>query len=252
MKTKKFKTVNINLSLSKETPVETVAQLGNVLNNFTAPQQRDYELYLTTDEIDELNDRYSALFKKIGADIDLSETQREKERAVLSEKYDFEIEHLSKSHEKEYRAKQATIEADNFEQIPWRRCWLWKLIGRPTTNRAQDIIELRAELEAEEKFAPEEERLDELEKKLFSGTGKKLTERKRKRLMQRYLKLRRKLIGNPAATCTALPVQPSATEEHACDAVHHCGDVGENLNVIVTEPPEPPARKPRKPTQTRG
>lgn len=251
---------NVNDSNSEE-----LKRLYNVLY-FRADKpskRRKSKLYLTTDDIRELNDRYAALFKKVRTDVDLSPAQIEKECAYLSEKYDFEIQQLSDSRETEYLEQQAKIKAKYDEQAPWRRCWLWALLFQPLTNRAQDIIEERAALDAKERFAPLEQELEERAKKLFGENVCELSERKRRRLMKKYLKIKRKLVGDvtePGTTSGAAPALPAQVSEAAepeptaCDAVHHFDDVtekpGENAPGNVSEPPEPPARRPRKPKQT--
>lgn len=220
-------------------------------------------MYLLNTDIETLNKRYDVLYKQVKDNPNLTKEQINRECEVLLEKYNFEIEELSALREVEYETQRAKIEARNQEQMPWRRSWWWRLIFQPLTNRAQDIIEYRAELEAEQEFAPIEKELDELAERLYAGTGKKLSKRKRKRLMEKYLKLKRRLISattappaddeqsatpaNTAAPAPALPAPTSATEEPARDAVHHGGDVDENTAANVPEPPEPPARKPRKP-----
>lgn len=240
----------------------------------TPSKRKKSKLYLTTDDIERLNDRFSVLFKKVRTDVDLSPAQIEKECAYLSEKYDFEIQLLSDSRESDYLEQQAKINAKYDEQTPWRRCCLWALLFQPLTNRAQDIIEERAALDAEERFAPLERELEERAKKLFGENVCELSERKRRRLMKKYLKIKRKLVGDVAepgttasgnipsetpenAAAPALPAQVSEAAEPApgaCDAVHHVDDVDGKLDENdldnVSEPPEPPARRPRKSNNT--
>lgn len=292
--------ININLSNNpNDSNGEEIKKLYDVLYFRTEKpsKRKKSKLYLTADEIDQLNNRYSAMFKKVGNDIDLSETQRTNEQAYLSEKYDLEIETLSRLREPEYLEQQAKIEAKYAEETPFRRCWLWALLFQPLTNRAQDIIEERAALDAEERFAPLEKELEERAKNLFGDNVYEFSKRKRHRLLKKYLKLQRKLIGSTTApgtpanaqsetpdtastalnnvqiqyanhsisgvsfvprnetlgTAPALSAQPSEPAEpaySACDAVHHC-DVAEDKDTgNVAEPPELPARKPRKPKQS--
>ena len=148
------------------------------------------------------------------------------------------------------------LEAMNAVQIPWRRGWWWKLIFQPTTNRAQDIIEEQAALEAEALFAPIEKELDKRAETLYAGTGKKLSRRKRQWLMKKYLKLRDKLIGDESKADNAAPDEksqslkteatpdPETQEPPAFVADFQSG-------AESPEPPAPPARKPRnnKPPQ---
>ncbi len=253
----------INLNISKDTPAETLTELYSAIKSQGEKPKRKQPLYALNEDIEKLHERYELLFKQVKNSLNLSENQIEIECDTLSQKYYFELEELSKMRKLEYEKEQAEIEARELEQTPWRRGWWWRLIFQPLTNRAQDIIEYRAELEAQQKFAPIEKELDELADKLYPGTGKKLSKRRRKRLMKKYLKLKCRLISAPAAPpagnvqneqptsaaapATALPAPMSATEKPARDAVHHGGNVDENTADNVPEPPEPPARKPRKP-----
>lgn len=234
--------ININLSNNtNDGNGEELKRLYDVLY-FRADKptkRKKSKLYLSTDDIDKLNERYAALFKKIGNDTDLSATQSENERAYLTEKYDLEIQMLSDLRETEYLEQQAKINAKYDEEAPWRRGWWWRLIFQPLTNRAQDIIEERAALDAEERFAPLEQELEERAKKLFGENLCELSERKRRRLMKKYLKIKRKLIGDIAEPESADIQSETPTRR---DAVHH-GDVDENTAANV---PEPPARRPRK------
>ncbi len=259
--------ITINLTANaKETTAEELKKLYDVLypqKVKTKPSKlKKADLYALNSDIEKLHERYEQLYKQVKTSLNLSEQQIENECETLSRKYYFELEELSKIRKLEYEKEQAEIEAREDEQTPWRRGWWWRLIFQPLTNRAQDIIERRAELEAEQEFAPIEKELDELAERLYAGTGKKLSNRKRKRLMEKYLKLKRKLISattappagneqseppaNTAAPAPALPAPTSATEEPARDAVHHGGNVDENTADNVPEPPEPPVRKPRQ------
>lgn len=254
---KKQITLNYNSATS-----EDFKRLNEILFAGSQLLKADNDLYLLDTDIEKLNRRYSDLFKQVEDDETLPDAQKYNACAILMRKYNFEVNELSNMREKEYLTEQAKINADNAEQIPWRRGWWWRLIFKPLTNRAQDIIERRAELEAQQEFAPIEKELDELDETLFAGTGKKLSKRKRKRLMEKYLKLKCRLISAPAAppagyeqtatpanTAAPAPAPPaptSAAEEHARDAVHHGGNVNENTADNVPEPPEPPARKPRQ------
>ncbi len=245
---KKQITLNYNSATS-----EDFKRLNEILFAGSQLLKADNDLYLLDTDIEKLNRRYSDLFKQVEDDETLPDAQKYNACAILMRKYNFEVNELSNMREKEYLTEQAKINADNAEQIPWRRGWWWRLIFKPLTNRAQDIIERRAELEAQQEFAPIEKELDELDETLFAGTGKKLSKRKRKRLMKKYLKLKCRLISAPAATteytaapAPALPAPTSATEKPERDAVHHGGDVNENTADNVPEPPEPPARKPRQ------
>ena len=252
-------------------------------------KRKQIDIYLSDDDIEKLHHRYEELFKQVKDSESLTPAQIDKECDVLSRKYDFEVEKLSRKRKKEYLEEQAKIDADDAEQIPWRRGWWWKLIFQPLTNRAQDIIELQAALDAEEKFAPLEKDLDAKAEKLYAGTGKKLSQRKRQRLMKKYLKLRDKLISDnfksddaardaePQSLQTSNAVQQQVDDLNAAIGEYKaCTDFrelkaestykrqeqnGEDITESPAavadvqsgaEPPEPPARQPRKPKQQRG
>ena len=214
-------------------------------------RRKQPKLYLFREDIKKLNDEYSILYQNIRNDQNLSTEQIARACEVLLEKYNFEIEELSDFREAEYWKKQAEIEAKNAEQIPWRRGWWWKLIFQPTTNRAQDIIDEQAALEAEAIFAPIEKALDKRAETLYAGTGKKLSRRKRQRLMKKYLKLRDKLIGDESKADNAAPEekpQSLKTEVTTAPVTQEPPEVVADVqsNAQLPEPPAPPARKPRK------
>ena len=144
-------------------------------------------------DIEKLNERFDVLFKKVKNSENLTPEQVKRECEVLELKYNFEIEELNSLREVEYRTQQAIIKARNAEQIPWRRCWLRRLFFLPVTNRAQDIIEENAELEAEAHFAPMERELEARADEIFNAEGKKLSRRKRKRILKLYLKYKQML-----------------------------------------------------------
>lgn len=160
--------------------------------------KRKNKLFILTDDLEKLNDRYAALHKKIKNAEEISEAHSNRMAEVLLEKYNFEIEELSAAREVEYYTQQAEIKAKNAEQIPWRRCWLWRLLFQPLTNRAQDIIEEEAALEAEELFTNSENELKILAKNTYGENGSKLSKRKRKKALMKYLKFKRLLEGEPA------------------------------------------------------
>lgn len=267
----KRKQPQINIYLNSEnTNAEELKKLYDILSpkNVRQETRKKNELYIAREDIERLHDCYEKLFKQVKDNQYLTPAQIDKECETLSQKYDFEIEELSKEREKEYLEKQAKLDVDNELQIPWRRGWWWRLIFQPTTNRAQDIIERRAELEAEEKFAPMEKELDKLADKLYAGTGKKLSRRERQQTMKKYLKYRNKLIADTVQSKTlttqTLQVNSSTTAPGASDATHQSDNATETSTGNVAEsplpapsatdelePPEPPTRKPRKMKQTR-
>ncbi len=186
-------------------------------------KNKNKPLYLLNSDIEQLNERYKALYKQVKnafENNDFNKNQIEYSCEVLLDKYKFEIEELNAIREKEYLTRQAEIKARNAEQIPWRRCWLWRLIFQPLTNRAQDIIEERAALEAEKLFTDTEKELEAQAKTIYGDNVKTLSKRKRKKVLKKYLKLKQ-LLNKPD-------------------------------DVSDVEQSEPPARKPRKTKTTEG
>lgn len=107
---------------------------------------------------------------------------------VLVNGYKAAIELKALEREVDYNIKFAEIEAREREQKPWRRGWWWRLIFQPLTNRAQDIIERRAELEADIVLSAEE-RVIEIERNSFiSDSGKKLSKRELKQKLKEAIK----------------------------------------------------------------
>lgn len=214
--------------------------------------QEQIKLYLLRSDIKELNAEYSQLYKDVKNDPNYSTEQIQRSCEILLQKYNFDIEELSAFRETEYLKRKAETEAKNAEQIPWRRGWWWRLIFQPLTNRAQDIIEEQAKLDAEALFAPIEKKLDERAEKLYVGTGKKLSRRKRQRLMNKYLKLRDKLISsNVRSSDAALDAESSSPTNSATSEASTAPATPEppaNVADVQSgaEPPELPARKSRK------
>lgn len=109
------------------------------------------ERYLPLNDIKEINaeflDELERVKKRLGfvKDKELSNAFQQ----VLLAAYSAAIEVRTCEREVDYDIKFAEIEARKQELKPWRRCWLWRLLFRPLTNRAQDIIEERAELNAD-------------------------------------------------------------------------------------------------------
>lgn len=228
----------INIQLSKDTPPETVFALSVLLK--AQNRKGNKTLYLSNEDIEKLNARYETLYKDVKNSMHLSTEQINAECETLLNKYYFEIEELSAYRKAEYKRRQARAEAKNDEQIPWRKCWIRRLLFLPVTNRAQDIIEEEAELEADKLFTSEEKKLDELASKLYGENGKKLSKRRRKKALKKYLKYKRLLNLN---------------EEAAIERFEAALDIAsENVPPFTepTEPPAPPVRKPRKAKQQLG
>lgn len=117
------------------------------------------ELYLTDEDMEKLNDRYEELYKKVKDSSHISIDQQKLEEYALLQKYAFMVVELSRKRRKEYFEAQAKIEADESYIIPARKTrflWLRRLFRRPTQNRAQDIIDIEADLNAEDYFRQRE------------------------------------------------------------------------------------------------
>lgn len=272
-------------------------------------KRKNNGMYLLNSDIEALNKRYEVLYKQIKDNINLTEAQINRACEVLLEKYNFEIEELCALREVEYETKWAKIKARNREQIPWRRCWLWRLLFQPLTNRAQDIIEQEAELDAEDEFTPKEKALQARLDKLDNEKCDEASQRKREKNLKNYLKFKRKLdhlttyIDNangkkipyvirhrhkkalkkcmkfkrkldddvfytsatdapcnveqtpqenaePPAPATAAPSPTLSNTEQGASDVAQQGDKKAEPNAgDVSEPPEPPTRKPRSTKQ---
>lgn len=206
-------------------------------------KKRKNGYYLLTSDIEELEQRYSKLYHQIQAAYETNDNTKAKLTRtceVLLGAYNIEVEQLNDLRYAEYAKRKARAEAKNDEQIPWRKCWIRRLLFLPVTNRAQDIIEKEAELEADKLFTSEEKKLDELASKLYGENGKKLSKRRRKKALKKYLKYKRLLNLN---------------EETAIERFEAALDkASENVPPFTepTEPPAPPARKPRKNNQQLG
>lgn len=151
---------------------------------------------------------------------------------TLLNAYTAAIEIKTREREVDYEIKLAEIAALRNELKPWRRGWLWRLIFQPLTNRAQDIIEERAELDADIIHTSAEKAIETERKRFDGGNVEKLSKRELKRLMRERLK---KAIekADEATVAEALaepPAPPSdvrQTQENAVTAA----PMGERVNV---------------------
>lgn len=242
------------INLSKDTPPETVSALFAVLK--TQNGKGKQSLYLPNEEIEKLDIRYEELYKQVKNSTNLSTEQLNRECEVLLLKYNFELEERSDYYKADYEKRRAQIKAQNDEQIPWRRCCLWRLLGQPVTNRAQDIIEEEAELEADKIFKDKEEKLEKLKGEIYGENGKKLSKRRRKKALKKYLKYKRLLNLNEEAAIERFEAALDKASDNAppfTEPTEPGKDVAPMENAEqATEPPEPPARKPRKTKQQLG
>lgn len=184
--------INVNLNISKDTPAETLTELYAILKPLQMQAEKEKTackpLYALNEDIEKLHARYEELFKQVKNSLNLSTRQIELEEETLNRKYEFELEELSKRRKLEYDKQQAELEARADEQTPWRRGWWWRLIFKPLTNRAQDIIEERAALEADITLTNEENEIKAISESFISNSGKKLTKRELKKQLRKQLK----------------------------------------------------------------
>lgn len=156
----------ISINISKDTPAEIITTLCAAIKTQAKEPKHKQPLYALSEDIEKLHKRYEELFKQVKNSLNLSADQIEKECATLSRKYDFELEELSQMRKVDYDKRQAEINARAAEETPWRRGWWWRLIFQPLTNRAQNIIEKRAELNADITHSAKEKEIENDRKKL--------------------------------------------------------------------------------------
>lgn len=166
---------------------------------------------------------------------------------VLLSAYKAAIEIRTLEREVDYDIKFAEIEERRRALKPWRRCWLWRLLFQPLTNRAQDIIEERAELDADKIHKEAEKKLVSDRKELLSDRFEKLSERELKRLLRDELKATIERADN-MTTNEAFYETPETpldvpSEQNNADTVAPVNDVD---NVQAQ-----PARRPRPPRSCR-
>ena len=107
---------------------------------------------------------------------------------VLLSAYNAAIELKTLESEVDYAIKVSAIDARAAEETPWRRGWWWRLLFKPLTNRAQDIIEKRAELKANIAHTAAEKEIENDYNKLSSENDEQQSKRKLKRQMREKLK----------------------------------------------------------------
>lgn len=156
---------------------------------------------------------------------------------VLMTAYSAEIEMQTFAREVDYDVKFAQISERRRNLKPWRRCWLWRLLFRPLTNRAQDIIEERAELDADIEHTAAEKQIED-DRGNLPQVGKSLSKREIKRAM-------RKKLNEAIKTADNAPVQ-EAFEEPKADPAQEPSQV--QLNLADLPRPRPPRSCRRPPT----
>ncbi len=149
---------------------------------------------------------------------------------VIKSAYSAEIEMQTYVREVDYDIKFAKIKERRRNLKPWRRCWLWRLLFRPLTNRAQDIIEEREELNADIRHTSEERQIED-DRRNMSTDGLKLSKRELKRAM-------RDKLNEAIKTADNAPVQ-EAFEEPKAELVQEPSQI----QLSLTDLPRP--RTPR-------
>lgn len=149
------------------------------------------ERYLPLDDIKKIDDEFLSEMENVKRrlsnvkDLDIIKAFQQ----VLLSAYNAAIEVKTFEREVDYEIKFAQIEARRQEIKPWRRGWWWRLIFQPLTNRAQDIIEERAELDADIRHTALENEIDNDRKQLQpEDDEEKPSKRKLKRAMRDKLK----------------------------------------------------------------
>lgn len=149
------------------------------------------ERYLPLDDIKKIDDEFLSEMENVKRrlsnvkDLDIIKAFQQ----VLLSAYNAAIELKMLESEVDYEIRLAQIEARRQEIKPWRRGWWWRLIFQPLTNRAQDIIEERAELDADIRHTALENEIDNDRKQLQPEEDEeKPSKRKLKRAMRDKLK----------------------------------------------------------------
>ncbi|MDE6505621.1 MAG: hypothetical protein K2L42_07120 [Clostridia bacterium] len=157
-----------------------------------AKKRKKYNIkYLPLEDIKDIDDKFLTEIENVKrrltgvSDMDVINAFYD----VISNGYAAAIELRAREREVDYDIKLAEIEARTLELKPWRGGWWRRLFFfLPLTNRAQDIIEERAGLDADIIHTAAEKKIDEDEKKYFPETEKTLTRRELKRLMHEKLR----------------------------------------------------------------
>ena len=149
------------------------------------------ERYLPLDDIKKIDDEFLSEMENVKRrlsnvkDLDIIKAFQQ----VLLSAYNAAIGLKMLESEVDYEIRLAQIKARRQEIKPWRRGWWWRLIFQPLTNRAQDIIEERAELDADIRHTALENEIDNDRKQLQPEEDEeKPSKRKLKRAMRDKLK----------------------------------------------------------------
>lgn len=185
---------------------------------------------------------------------------------VLLSAYTAAIELRTCECEVDYEIKLAQIKAREKEETPWRRCWLWRLLFKPLTNRAQDIIDTRAELNADVVHTAAEKEI-EAERNKQSETIKTPSKRKLRRELRKELQKiiekadsadlneaftepQPQVIQEPENTepAPSAPEKPAPTQE---PTKTQDKQLPGQMTLDDVQPPAQPTRRPRPPRNCR-
>lgn len=200
------------------------------------------ERYLPLSDIEKIDDMYLTEMERVKQRLGYVKDQAiiQAFHDVLLSSYNAAIELRAFEREVDYDIKLAEIRERERNIKPFRRCWLWRLLlFFPLTNRAQDIIEVRAELEADIIHTSEEKAIEDDRKKLPQD-DKKQSAHKLKREMKKTLKEIIKRADNAdVREAIAEPQQVAAESENTTTAEQSQMGMDE-LMPIQTRKPRPP------------
>ncbi len=196
-------------------------------------ERRIKKRYLPLDDIKQINvaflDELENLKKRLGYVKD--EAVIKEFHEVLLTAYTTAIELRMREREVDYEIKCAEINERRRELKPWRRCWLWRLLLKPLTNRAQDVIEARAEVDADYLHTKAETAIEYDRKELSAAVEAK------KRLEE--------IISRAdCAEVNEVLNEEQAQESPAAEAVR------EQLQIMAVRKARPPRSCRRPPTQS--
>lgn len=202
-------------------------------------------LYIPLDDLKKINDDFlsemESVKKRLTPICDKDITNKFQE--VLLNAYSSAIEIKTLERETDYKIKLAEIKARDNEQTPWRHCRLWRLLFQPLTNRAQDIIEERAELDADFIHTAAENEIENDRKKLPPVDEQETFICRLKRKLKAIFKRN----GTDDNETSAEPSAVTQEQENAAIVQEPVTE-----QEPVQEPPEPPTRKPRKDKKSEG
>ena len=130
-------------------------------------KDKSIKRYIPLEDVKKINTAFLDELEKEKARLDYvnSKELSDSFHDVLLGAYNGTIEMMTLERKVEFEIKRAEIEERRRNLKPWRRSWLWRLLFQPVTNRAQDIIEERAELDADVVHTAAEKLIDADEEK---------------------------------------------------------------------------------------